>query len=112
MPHTPEKRKAYVEANRDRMHAMTKNWIAANKDRFRELQRAYRERHKDRMTARDRLNTAVKSGKITRPKNCEHCQASSRLEGHHHNGYSPEHWLDVLWLCRPCHTAAEKLCRS
>jgi hypothetical protein len=28
------------------------------------------------------------------------------VHAHHHNGYAPEHELDVIWLCARHHTAA------
>lgn len=30
-----------------------------------------------------------------------------QLQAHHHRGYSPEHWLDVEWLCPTCHGKAD-----
>ena len=44
---------------------------------------------------------ALKSGHITKSA-CIEC-GDAKVQAHHHNGYEPEHALDVVWLCRPCH---------
>lgn len=46
---------------------------------------------------------AVKSGVLVRGP-CRDC-GKTPADGHHHKGYAPEHWLDVIWLCRRCHLA-------
>lgn len=56
------------------------------------------------------LNTAVKSGRVIKPKCCsvDWCD-ETKIEAHHHKGYAPEHALDVRWLCKRHHEEAEKL---
>jgi len=63
----------------------------------------YRQQYPERMKAKDFLNGKIKSGKIQRPATCSQCGATTRVDGHHWKGYSKEHWLDVIWLCRACH---------
>lgn len=50
--------------------------------------------------ARDKLREAVKSGRITKPSNCQRCGSSDRVQGHHTDYSKP---LDVEWLCHCCH---------
>lgn len=51
------------------------------------------------------LRQAVWSGKIKKPKTCSRCGSSEkRICGHHSNGYSKEHAIDVIWLCDSCHS--------
>lgn len=49
---------------------------------------------------------ALRSGQLTRPAGCEACGRTDHLVAHHSQGYALEHWLDVTWLCRPCHKVA------
>lgn len=58
-----------------------------------------------RVKARAAVGIAVKQGALTRPTSCS-CGAIGKLDAHHHLGYEPRHWLDVVWLCRKCHKAA------
>jgi len=79
----------------------------------RELQRLYRERHRVKILARTAVKNAIGRGDIHKPLTCQHPgkyapQCSGRIEGHHHKGYDPENWLEVEWLCRTCHTAADR----
>ena len=30
----------------------------------------------------------------------------SMIEAHHFSGYTPDHWLNVQWLCVSCHKKA------
>jgi len=49
------------------------------------------------------IRRAVEIRKIIKPKLCENCQSSIRLEAHHPNGYEGEHAFEIEWLCRSCH---------
>jgi len=50
-----------------------------------------------------RVGVAVRTGRLVRQP-CADCGAE-KVQAHHHNGYDPEHELDVVWLCRPHHMA-------
>ena len=81
---------------------------ARNRDRaaeFREYMRRLREEHPEIVRAHDAVAKALKSGALKKPAACSACRRSDvpRLVGHHYRGYSPEHWLDVEWLCDRCH---------
>lgn len=51
------------------------------------------------------INSAIKSGKITKPCVCEQCPSTKRIEGHH-DDYAL--LLVVRWLCSICHNAWHK----
>ena len=63
-----------------------------------------------RKRARERLRRAIVSGDIIRPKKCEKCGSRPQvlqdgrpaIHGHHHKGY--DKWMEVMWLCPPCHS--------
>lgn len=70
-----------------------------------------RKKFPKRIQARRALSHALKAGRIIRPSRCERCRARgtfnaagrSNLHGHHAAGYSKANWLNVIWLCTPCH---------
>jgi len=62
---------------------------------------ASRQRTKDkRWYARQALNRAVRSGRITKPTNCSRCGEDRKITGHHPDYNKP---LEVEWLCYECH---------
>ncbi len=61
------------------------------------------EERKLRFAVRQRLTRAVKSGKVTRARECQKCGRAAETQAHHHRGYSKESALDVQWLCPGCH---------
>lgn len=57
-------------------------------------------------TAHGKVKTAIKNGELERPESCTHCGAHSNDVGTiqaHHTSYEREHWLDVVFVCPPCH---------
>lgn len=50
------------------------------------------------------VSRAIKSGVLVR-KPCQEC-GRTPTHAHHHNGYAPEHVLDVVWLCELHHQIA------
>ncbi|OPZ65620.1 MAG: hypothetical protein BWY85_00441 [Firmicutes bacterium ADurb.Bin506] len=70
-----------------------------NADRIREYdrKRGFRSYDKAKERARQKVRTALKSGRLTRQP-C-HC-GSTTVEAHHHDYSKP---LDVVWLCRTHH---------
>ena len=69
----------------------------------------WRERYRAAGTdvARSAVNHAVAAGRLVRGP-CVRCGKTGRTDGHHHNGYDKAHWLDVMWLCRPCHQSLHR----
>jgi hypothetical protein len=49
------------------------------------------------------VRNAIRQGILFRPHACSLCPSVEDIQAHHHRGYAPEHWLDVLWVCRTCH---------
>ena len=59
---------------------------------------------RDRRRARTAVATALRTGKIHRPDACERCGSTAPLDAHHADWRYP---LQVEFLCRPCHRAAD-----
>jgi len=51
------------------------------------------------------VNNAIRTGKLPHPNTlqCHYCPAQAK-QYHHHKGYAPEHWLDVVPVCIKCHS--------
>jgi hypothetical protein len=73
----------------------------------RRAQRAWKSRNRELVRERNRIGErvrlAVRAGRLI--KTACPC-GSAEVQAHHHNGYEPEHELDVIWLCIPCHRKA------
>lgn len=86
-----EKARRYRDENLESCKARSNDWKKAN-------QRAYRLRHYDKYIARNKLNNAIRDGKVKRGK----CFVCGSLDAHgHHTDYSKP--LDVVWLCSEHH---------
>jgi hypothetical protein len=74
-------------------------WSRAKRARYDRVHRVlYPEMHQ----AMRAVQSALRSGELVRPNNCERCGKRCKPIAHH-NSYEPEKWLDVEWLCRSCH---------
>ena len=54
----------------------------------------------DNYKARTAVSNAVRLGNLTKSP-CAKC-GEVKVEAHHWS-YEKKHWLDVMWLCVPCH---------
>lgn len=70
------------------------------RSKFPDSHKRYIENNRLKVNARTAVSRAVKRGIITVPKNCENCDAESKLEADHAD-YNKQ--LEVQWLCKPCH---------
>ena len=99
----------YLRRARDRYYAdheksLARRTVYRKRNRKR-LSRAQSQYERDgrcdpeKQSARGKLQRAVRTGKITKPKNCGSCGAKTekkKLAGHHEDYARP---LDVQWLC-------------
>jgi ribosomal protein S27AE len=90
-----------LEANR--------RWRARNRVYLREYWGQWRRARREAMRAHRRLDYALRTGKITRPKKCDRCGKRCIPDGHHEDYSRP---LDVRWLCKRCHAQERKTERS
>lgn len=86
------------ECNTERL----KQYRITEKGAFNARMAVYRsiKKYPEKQIAREKLNSAVKQGKIIKPKRCDICGERRRVEGHHGDYSKP---LSVLWVCRQCH---------
>ena len=68
----------------------------------------YTKRNRLKINARASVSAATAMGKIPRAKtlSCSNC-GEPAVQYHHHKGYDPANWLDVIAMCRKCHLAAD-----
>lgn len=61
--------------------------------------------HPERRKAKAAIGIAVESGKIPpiKTRRCYFCFEQAE-QYHHYKGYAPKFWLDVIPVCRECHT--------
>lgn len=85
-----------------------KRYALAHPDKRKLLELVYRIRHSERVAARRAVQWRARAGILPLPNTvvCEVCNEALACEWHHHNGYSPEHRLDVIAICKECHIRA------
>jgi len=66
----------------------------------RRRKRRYRRKHPEREAAYRAVARAFKSGRLTKPLECQGCGAIGSLHAHHQNYQEP---LKVVWFCARCH---------
>lgn len=87
----------------------TKRYYKKNSESVAATIRKSEARNPLRRKAYSLVNEARKSGRIVKPTNCERCNATGRIEGHHEDYLKP---LEVQWLCTGCHADADKRLRE
>ena len=75
--------------------------------------RAAASRHRIRYPWQQRacwaVKDAIRTGKLVHPQKCKCSVCGKRARDYHHpHGYSKDHWLDVIPLCRQCHITLHK----
>jgi hypothetical protein len=96
----------YYEAHVESMREKNKRYYQANRERLKEARKAKKQWGTYpvlQVRAGCAVWYAVKTGKLVKPSICSKCGGTKHIHAHHHNGYSPEHKLDVVWLCVDCH---------
>ena len=92
--------KQYRQLNKEKI----KQYYQINREEIKEYQKQYQKqyyrRNPEKNKARQKLNRAVRSGKVHKPVFCSSCDSDKHLEAHHTDYTKP---FDVLWLCRSCH---------
>ena len=87
LPHRVKARAEYAKTER-------------GKEAGRRAKNAWIERNEIKRGAHHIVNNAIRSGKMVKPDNCEKCEATGKIHGHHCDYAKP---LEVMWLCPQCH---------
>jgi len=99
------KQKLFYIKNRDKVKGWHKRYAINNKDKINLNIKKYVNENRKKVRAKGVLNYQVKIGNIIKPKKCECCNQTNKLDGHHYNYSMPK---DVVWLCRCCHINLHK----
>lgn len=98
MSGTPEQRRAYYEANRERIKEKSRLWYAANTERARGQKRAYRQANRERLNEQGRMWHRANRERINEEKRAAARADPDRiwaqkLKTTHH--MTPQQWLGM-----------------
>jgi len=73
-------------------------------EKSKERYKRYSVRHPNHIKAKNAVNHAIRAGQLPRPDTlfCKYCYGIAE-QYHHHKGYAPKYWLDVVPVCEKCH---------
>lgn len=60
---------------------------------------------KNRSAAYSEVHSALRSGRLLKPKRCARCRKARKVQAHHDDHAKP---LEVRWLCSRCHGLGRK----
>lgn len=97
------KRHNHHVQNKERYNRMAKEYYESHKSEKREYYRKNGDGVKNHR-ARQAVNNAIRDGKLERAatKTCADCGKDA--EQYHHESYEKSKYLDVVALCRSCHS--------
>lgn len=105
-PEWAEKRKnqnhKYHIENREAIADRKKEWFSSDEGRLshQDSSRKWKNKNREKVLAHSAVERAVKKGTLLPKSNCEFCNSTHRIEGHHAD-YRKR--LQVIWLCKYCH---------
>lgn len=102
------KQAEYRNENKEKINLTIKKWQQSERGKEKTYLTHKRQIAKNPEKARARwyLATQIKRNNLEKPSECSVCKKeSNRIEGHHLCYKEP---LNVLWLCKKCHTAIHK----
>lgn len=94
-------KKRYQEDPRIRVRHK-RYWVTdAGKNSMNKSRQKWDMNNPEKKKAGSKVANAIRSGRLTKPKECQTCGNKGRIEGHHEDYSKP---FDVMWLCNLCHT--------
>jgi len=98
-----ERRREIVRRCALRRRDKAKVYAATHREGARESARKFRKKFPEKATAWVAVWKAVRAGVLKRPEWCPRCGVICKPQAHHYKGYDPQHRLDIIWSCQPCH---------
>lgn len=95
-----EVNREYSRNNKDKRKEYFKSWYEATGKEY------YKNLNKNKVKARGKVKYALAKN-IIHKLPCKICK-NPKSEAHHLNGYHPENWLNIKWLCAYHHAQIEK----
>ena len=81
-------------------------------EKGKQASKEYRKHNTDKSRAQRTVNDAIARKDMPKPTLFQ-CSCGKQAQQYHHPDYAPEHWLDVVSVCRSCHYKIHKeLCDS
>jgi len=93
--HQTEKGKKTIQKARRRYYKSEKS---------KAYQKQWYLKHPKQLKAKHAVENAIKTGKLPKVDSLQCACGNQAAEYHHHKGYAPEHWLDVIPVCKKCHS--------
>jgi len=115
--------KRYRETNKEKVRKSTLCWRQSErgkelyqkiKERYEQTEKGkkarckshqnYKHHKPNQVKAKNAVYSEVRAGRMAKVSElkCHYCPARAE-QYHHHKGYAPEYWLDVVPVCIPCH---------
>ena len=99
------RQRGYSKRNKEKVLKMNTEQYYKNREKRIEYAREHRKKFPKQEHAHQVLRSAIRSGQIIRPDECEICHKKCKPQAHHEDYSKP---LDVIWLCRSCHSLVHR----
>ncbi len=114
-------RRLYNRTHKETISIQRGDRYQENKEQVNATMAIYKKENPLKIAARNAVHAALNRGDIE-VQPCKYCglppkkvkgnpkaQAHQRIQAHHYLGYEEIHWLDIEWLCGPCHGLHRRL---
>ena len=92
--------------------AKNSQWAQKQKPLKKAYNKAYREKNRVKVLAHQAVTKAIRHGLMAPAEACECNDCRAPATELHHHSYDEDHWLDVVPLCRSCHTQRHQLLKQ
>ncbi len=93
----------YRKTHSEQCYLAKKRWQQEHSAEVTSYVEKWREANPEKRRAHTAVYLAIHSGHLVKPDTLKCAECGSPAKHYHHWSYAPEHWLDVIPLCRVCH---------